>query len=333
MLEITQKGHPRSLANVIANIESEGCPYLSMIRRGLRPRQAKHEWQVKVYPRVGHGGVPDNQDATSFQSNPREEISVYAQKSWYNPGVSDFAEEAEVAGLGKGEFASQVADALIAVKRIQEMRCLSASDTKLENGSTDPYETRGIFSWLSNAAQGVLPVPAAFRTPAAQVFSGTLAELTEEQFLAMSRSSYKQRKGTYAMHTFLGVDLKAKFTNFSTYIDNIANTTPIRRWNHDADSKTLVRVVDKLVLDSGEHLLHLSPFLRTNANDGSDTLFTHRSGFSVDMDMCFLAYTREPRVINLPYAGGGKRAIVDTIFMHGVENVQGGMAMNISADS
>ncbi len=333
ILELSQKGHPRSLANVIANIESEGCPYLSMIRRGMRPRQAKHEWQVKVYPRSGHGGVPDNLDATTFQSNPREEIAVYAQKSWWNPGVSDFAEEAEVAGVGKGEFAEQVADALVTVKRIQEMRCLSASDTLLENGTTNPYETRGLFSWLSNAAQTALPVPTAFRTPAAQVLALTLATFTEAAFLAACRSSYKQRKGTYAMHTFVGVDLKERITNFSTYIDNIANTTPIRRYNQDADSKSLVRVIDKLVLDSGEHLLHLSPFLRTNAADGLDTEFTHRSGVSVDMDMCFLAYTREPRVMNLPYKGGGKRAIVDTIFVHGVENVMGGIAINISADS
>ena len=335
ILEITQKGHPRSLANLIANIESEGCPYLSMIRRGMRPKQAKHEWQVKAYPRVGHGGVNDGKDATTFQSNPREELAVYAQKSWYNPGVSDFAEEAEVAGVSKGEFAEQVADAFVAVKRIQEMRCLSNSDTLLENGTTAPYETRGIFSWLSASAQTTLPVPTAFRTPATQIMGNSagasLATFTEDTFLDACASSYITRKGTYAMHTFLGVHLKKKFTNFAGYVDNIANTTSIRRYNQEADSKTLVRVIDKLVLDSGEHLLHLTPFLMTNAADGTDTEFTHRSGFSVDMESAFLAYTREPRVVNLPYKGGGKKAIVDTIFLHGHENVQGGIAMLYNA--
>lgn len=334
--EITQKGHPRSLANLIANIESEGCPYLSMIRRGMRPKQAKHEWQVKVYPRVGHGGVRDGVDATTFQSNPREEIAVYAQKSWYNPGVSDFAEEAEVAGLAKGEFAEQVADAFVAVKRVQEMRALSNSDTLLENGTTNPYETRGIFSWLSSSAQTTLSVPEDFRTQAAQKIGSSaganLSDFSEQKFIDACAESYITRKGTYAMHTFLGVKLKAKFTNFAGYVDNIANTTPIRRYNQDADSKTLVRVIDKLVLDSGEHLLHLTPFLLCEAGTGADTAFTHRSGFSVDLNMAFLAYTREPRIVNLPYKGGGKKAIVDTIFLHGMENVQGGITMEYNAD-
>lgn len=334
ILEITQKGHPRSLANLIANIESEGCPYLSMIRRGMRPKQAKHEWQVKVYPRVGHGGVRDNVDATTFQSNPRAEIAVYAQKSWYNPGVSDFAEEAEVAGV-KSEFAEQVADAFVAVKRIQEMRALSSSDTQLENGTTTPYETRGIFSWYGTPT--VLALPTGFTTPAGQILGSlsggdSLANFTEQRFIDACASSYIQRKGTYSMHTFVGVKLKAKMTGWGSYVDNIANTTPIRRYNQDADSRTLVRVIDKLVLDSGEHLLHLTPFLLTNAADGTDTEFTHRSGFSIDLDMAFLAYTREPRVVNLPYKGGGKKAIVDTIFLHGIENVTGGISMAYNAD-
>jgi hypothetical protein len=333
ILELNQKGKPRSLANVIRNIESEATPYTTMIRTGTRPKQALHEWQVKAYPVVGHKGVHDGVDATSFEHNPREEMSVYAQKSWWNPGVSDFAEEAEVAGLGKGEFAEQVADAIITVKRIIEKRCVSAEDTKLENGTTNPYETRGIFSWISSTAQTTKPVPSAFLTPSAQIYTGTLAAFTEAAFKAMAKSSYKQRKGTYSMHGFVGVDLKDKFTQMSVYIDNIANTTPIARYNKSADDRAIVRVIDKLVMDSGEVLLHLSPFLYTDANTGEDTLYTHRSGIFTDMGMCFLAYTRMPRVVNLDYKGGGKRAIVDTIFLHGVENVLGAMKAEISADS
>jgi len=329
ILEINQKGHPRSLANVIANIEAEGTPLLAAIRRGMRPKQAKHEWQVKVYPRVGHSGVNDGKDATTFQSNPRQEMAVYAQKSWYNPGVSDFAEEAEVAGLGKGEFAEQVADAFVAVARIQEMRMCSNSDTKLEDGAANPYETRGMFSWLGTPT--VLPIPSGFEVPTAQRLGSSsgaaLADFSEEVFLAACRESYKTRKGTYAMHTYCGVDLKAKFSNFSSYIDNIANTTPIRRYNQDADSRALIKVIDKLVLDSGEHLLHLAPFLLCDAATGNDTAFTHKSGFSIDLNMAFLAYTRNPRVINLPYKGGGKKAIVDTIFLLGVENVMGSIPL------
>ena len=133
------------------------------------------------------------------------------------------------------------------------------------------------------------------------------------------------------MHAFLGINLKAKFTDFSKYTDNVANETPVGRFNQDADSKALVRSIDKLVLDTGVVHLHPTTFLWTNAVDGTDSVQTHNSGLVVDMDMCGLAYTRMPRVVKIPYLGGGQKAVVDAIFLHMADNVVGMMAMECAA--
>jgi len=83
-----------------------------------------------------------------------------------------------------------------------------------------------------------------------------------------------------------------------------------------------VRTIDKLTLDTGEVHLHPTAFLYTKASDGTDQAQTTRSGIVVDMDMCGLAYTRMPRVVKIPYLGGGQKAIVDAIFLNMMDNVR-----------
>lgn len=325
--EAEQVGKRQSWANIIANIQSQATPFTSMVEKRTKPSQVLHSWQVKKYPETGHAGVVDGLDATSFDANPRALVQCNGQKTWRKPGVSDFADEAEIVALEKGEMAEQIADALVAVKWQIEKRCLSAEDTKADNGTTTGNETRGAFSYISNTAQALYPVPDGYRTPAAQIYSGALANFGESNFLAMCRSSYKQRKGPFKMHAFLGIDLKANFSDFTKYVDNVTGKTPVRQFKQEGDAKEFVFTVDKLVLDTGEVDLHPSSFLYTDSKSGADTAYTHRSGIVVDMDMVGLAYTRMPRVVKLPYQGGGQKAIVDAIFLNQFDNVLGAMAI------
>lgn len=324
-------GKVESWADIIANIESDATPYTSMVQKRKKPAQVLHNWQVKSYPQTGHRGVLDGQDATSFDANPREDLQCRSQKTWRKPGVSDFADETEVHGLKGGEMAEQIADALVTVKRQIEKRCLSNEDTKTDNSTTQGNETRGIFSWISDSAQALYPVPAAFRTPTAQIYSSTIAAFTESAFLGLCRSSYKQRKGPFKLHAFLGIDLKAEFSNFTKYVDTVANKTAVQTFNQDASSRTMVQTIDKLVLDTGEVDLHPSSFLWTDPDTGADTAYTHRSGVVVDIGMIALAYSRMPRVVKLAYGGGGQKAIVDAIFLHMIDNPLGQIALKVAS--
>lgn len=328
LTEANQTGKREALADLIANIQSSATPYTSMLNKRKRPNQKLQTWQVKTYPETGHAGVRDNVDATEFQNNGREPIQALAQKTWYNPAVSDFAEETEVAGISKGEMAEQVADALVTVKRQIEKRCLSAEDNRLDNGTTQGNETRGIFSWVSSDAQALYAVPEAFRTPAASIFSGPLSTFTERVFKGLCKSSYKQRKGPFKMDAFLGIDLKEAFTEFSKYTDDVVNKVPTRTFQNDPAKRALIEVIDKLVMDTGEVDLHLTSFCKTDRLTGADSANTHTSGVVLDMDMVGLAYIRMPRVFPLQYQGGGKKAIVDAIFLHMQDNPLGQIAIN-----
>lgn len=335
--ESDQVGKIQSIADYITVIEAPTTPYSSMAEKRTRPSQTLHTWQVKHYKTIGHAGVMDNQDASGFSSNPRALLECYVQKTWDKPAVSDFAEETEIAGVPRGEMAEQIADAVVAVKHAIERRCLSASDTTADDGVATPYATRGLFSWIASAAQTVKPVPADYRTPAGQLYTGTLAQFKEDNtaspygFNDMCASSYIQRKGPHALDAFVGIHLKRKFSQLARYDDTADNKANLRFTNRQATDKEFINVIDRLVLDTGTINLHLSSFLYTTAATGADTDYTHRSGVAVDMDMCGIAFTRAPRVVRLPYAGGGYKAIVDTIFLNMMDNPLGALEWTISS--
>jgi hypothetical protein len=333
LMETNQVGKRESLADIIAVAESDATPYTAMAHKRKKPGAVTHDWQVKSYAGGGHRGVQDGKDASEFQSNPRERLHGVAQKLWHNPAVSDFAEESTVAGAPKGEMKEQVADALIALARKIEKRLLSNNDCTLEAAPSATNETRGIFSWLSTGAQTLYPVPEAFRPNANQVYSGTLAAFKESSLINLAKAAYKRRKGKGNLKGIVGVDLKTRIAEFSKYSDDVASTTAVRTFNQAAGDKAIINVIDRVTLDTGTIDLMLSSFLRTDADTGEDTDYTHRSGVFIDPSMTALYYTRLPRVKPLEYKGGGHKAICDTILMHGVDNPIGMFKAEISADS
>lgn len=331
VMEKTQVGKRESFADLIAVAESEKTPYTSMLAKRKRPDQMDHSWQMKGYRVAGHKGVPDGVDATTFNSTPRKRVHCYSQKIWDPVAVSDLAEEAEVAGVKKGEMAAQITDAFVTAGQIIERRCLSASDTLEENAPTQAYETRGAFSWLQSGAQTTFPVPSEFRPGSDQVYSGTLAAFSEDQLLSLGRAAAKKRKGPSTLKGIVGIDLKAHVSNFTRYDDTVSSFTNVRRFNQSADDKAVVNVIDRIVCDTGTIELHPSFFLYTDADSGEDTAYTHKSGIFVDMSMTSLAYTRLPRVFKMPYLGGGNKAVVDAIFLHMVDNPVGMFSATINS--
>jgi hypothetical protein len=324
-------GKRQSLADVIANIQVTTHPFTSMLQKRTRPKNQPHSWQAEMYPDVSHEGVPDGKDVDTFDSQARLLLQVYSQKFWRNPAVSDFSDEAEVAGAGGGEFARQKAVAMVLLKRKMEQRFLSASDTAL-TGKT--YETRGMFSWISSTAQTTFPVPNEILTPAAQIYTGTLANFKERgatSFASMCASSFIQRKGQANMDAFLGIKLKQAFTEFTSYQETVSNFTAVRQFTRPGDSKTLTSTIDTLVTDTGTYRLHTSAFLRKAAATGADVAGTHLSGLVIDMDMVALAYTRLPRIFPQENKGGGPRAICDAIALCMCDNPQGMMKMQIDS--
>lgn len=332
-MELDQVGKRESLADLIANVEADATPYTSMLAKRKKPGDVEHSWQVKGYRRKGHRGVRDGQDAKDFNFNGRDRLYAIAQKTWDPRGVSDFAEESNVAGI-TSELTEQTADALITVKQTVERRNLSFEDCRRqsEDDRDGVNETRGLFRWLDKDAQTLHPVPEKYRPSADQVYTGTLKGWTEAQLKKAARAAWKRRLGnSVKLVGICGIDHKARVSDFTKYTDDVADQIPVATFNQDAETKTLLNVVDRLVLDTGVIDLMASAHIMTDADTGEDTAYTHMSAAYVDMGMQGLAWTRMPRVVKLPYAGGGHKIIVDAIFMLMVDNPAGCFSARINA--
>jgi hypothetical protein len=331
LYERTAVAKPTDWADLISVIESESTPFTSMVSKRTKPAQVTHYWQAKQYPTVGHLGVLDGLDATEFNSNQAEELVGVAQKLWYNVGVSDFMEDAaHQAGVSGSAIRSQTSEGLITLKRMIEKRCLSDAEAVRDDGVAQGNETRGVFKWTENAFT-IHAVPTNFQTPAASKYAGTLIAFSEDEMGDLGESAYKQKKGQVNLDGFCGIELKRRFTEFTTYQAQSAGGatyTPVRSFNGQQKDRELVSTIDALVLDSGRYRLHVSSFLKSNKTTGADSATTHKSGIFMDMSMCGLAYTRLPRVVNQEYQGGGHKRIIDTLFMLMVDNPLSLIAVN-----
>jgi len=314
LFEANQVGKREELMALISNIEAAATPFSSMLKVVGKPNQKLIQYQAEAYGDSGHAGVMDGKDADEYSHTPRALLKALSQKTWYNPAVSDFAEESEVAGAASGEMARQKANALVMVKRQIERRLLSDAECSEDNGVAVPNETRGAFKWLDNGAQALYPVDAPFRTPAAQAYASTLALFTESALDAIMESIYTQRKAEGSLKGICGIKLKKAISTFTQYVPTVSNYTATRQTNLDAKGKALVNVVDRIETDAGTVDLMKSSFLLTDETTGAASAYTPRSGLFLDMDMWQLAYTRKPRIVPLEDRGGGPRAIVDAMF-------------------
>jgi hypothetical protein len=288
-----------------------------MIRKGKRPGNTLHEWQVKAYSKRATTAPVDGTDVESYNHTARTRLSGRVQLFREAVQVSTLADKrvTDVAGVPEGEMAAQIADGLVTLKQTIERKLLSADDCLADDGATHGSETRGGFSWTSTSAQTLLPVPEDYRPPSASVYSGAMASLTEQAFQGLVQSWFKQRRAAGKWLGLVGIELKQQMSNWSVWQQD-ATGIEIRRFNQDAKSKAVISVIDKLVMDGGEIDLVPSAYLYCTRATGEDSDYTHKSGLFLDMDMMELAWTDLPKARKLEDRGGGPRALIEGVGTH-----------------
>ena len=314
--EKDQVGKREDLADILSCIVAEETPFMSMLKKEGAPTNKIMNYQCKRYPDRAFEGVLDGEDVATYNDQaPRALLTAVTQKfrePWF---VSDFGDNATVAGLPKGEKGEQKASALINLKFAIEGRLLSNEECSVDDGATVANETRGAIMWLSNTAQAVYPVDSNFRTPAASRHTSALSGLTEAAFQALLASAWTKRRGVATLDGFVGITLKRTFDNWSSLADAGASfgTFPVRTWNQSAESKALIKVIDILKFSEATVRLHPSAYIGKTSSTGADSEYTPRSGLFLDMAMWSLAWTRKPRLIDLEDKGGGPRGFADAI--------------------
>jgi hypothetical protein len=314
--EKDQVGKREDLADILSCVVAEETPFTSMLAKEGKPSNKIMNFQAKRYPDRAFAGVLDGADVAAYNDQaPRALLTAVCQKFVEPWMVSDFGDEAVIAGLPKGEKGEQKAAALINLKFAIEARLLSATECSVDNGSSVPNATRGAINWLLDTAQATYPVDSNFRTPAACRYTGALASLTEAAFQNLLAAAWTSRRGAGVLDGFVGITLKRVFDNWSSLTDagSAFATFPVRTWNQNAESKALVKVIDILKFSEATVRLHPSAYIAKTVGTGADSAYTPRSGLFLDMAMWKLAWTRKPRLVDLEDKGGGPRGFADAI--------------------
>lgn len=336
LMEPGQVGKRQDLSNYITNIEREDTPLFSMLPKD-EVNKVTFETQVDDYGETTDiSGVGSAEDADSFQNQAenRAIIENSVMKMWEKPAVDDFSENVnENPALSAGEYVEGVRKATVRLKFRMEKRLLSQVEASKQGvGGAKAYGTCSIFGFLkSGAPSGTQVVPERFRTPAAQIYSNTVANITEDSFQDMMQEVFEATNGKGKFTGVVGSELKQKISSFSIYRPTVAGQTTIRQINKE-DTKTLSTVVDIITGDFGT--VELVPSTRINhfdaAGAATSAAIRRGSGLMLDLSMWGLAYKRKPGHKRLADQGGGPRGIVDVIFGLRCKNPKGNGALPVS---
>jgi hypothetical protein len=310
--ELTQVGKREDLADIIAVADAKNTPLKSMIRKGKPVGNTFVEWQADAYDATSTTGALDGADVSAYEDAAanRARFGVYVQELRRTPKVNQMAEEiSNVAGInnpdpqgvrGSTEFARAKAKKIIEIGRDIEAVLLSDNETRQESGS-DSYLTRGLGKWIQNGAQAVQPVPAAFRTPTASVYSSTMAAFTEDSLRALLQSRWTQTGSTDELYLICGPGVKNAVSDFGRYQPDKASNGHVRRFNNEGAGK-ITSSVDVYEGDYGTVEVHLDNFTPTTG-----------TGYILDMKMLELRTKGEPSYRDLPDLGGGPRGLIKAI--------------------
>ena len=311
LFERSQAGKREDLADYITLVDAKDTPVTSMIPKGNKPGNTLLEFQVDNMPSPSVAGSVDGVDVSSYENlnSGRAVIQNYIQVFQRAIRVSPLAVDVSIVAGLRDELAGMVAKGIKVLKRDMEAAICGDADMQVDNG-TVPYLTRALGSWISSSAQGLNPVPAAFRTKANSINTTATASFTETDAQGVLTSIYGETGQMKTFDTVVGPTLKRAFSNllYTANVSGAANTfASIRTLNRDAFSDTITSSVDLFEGDFGSLRLHPTLF---NGVGGSDGAFR---GYVLDMDLLELRYTNLPQVTELPDAGGGPARLIKAV--------------------
>ncbi len=307
LYEVDVVGKKQEIGDTIYIAESQKTPVTRLIPRGKRPKQMLCEWEVQKYPDRAFTGTLDGKDKTTWNHTSPEKLSGYAMlletEGWM---VTVLAQLTQAAGV-PNQQAKQAADDSLILAQMHEKQILSNVDTRTESG-VNAYRSRGIFSWLSPTAQGVLPVPDNFRPATACTYTGALASFTPSSAITMLNAMATAKKGPVDLLVPAGIQLKGQMSTWPQLTSGSTNTQKsMNVYNLDASEKKLINAIDEFEFDAGTFRAVPSFYNMCTEADGTASAYSPLSGPFIDLEMWELCYLLPPSTFEGLDAGGGPR--------------------------
>lgn len=309
-----QVGKREDLSDVVYLIDVKKTPLISQMQKGERlNKQLLFEYQLKKLGDRKSGGVPDGMDINAFDANtPRALILARGEVFRRAPMVGFIAAGNQLAGQ-PDEFAAAVADQMVEHKRDMEKELWSDQESRGDDG-VNGSKFRGLGRFVNAGELGftdTATIPAPFRTPANQVYTGVLGDgistgLTEAQFSGMLRNKWDNTGAESDFILYCAANIKDRVGFFSRYVANVSNATPMVRLNSGTvDGNTLYgAAIDVYRGDYGT--MKIIPI-------NTDFLPDAYRGYGLDMSQIKLRTRELSKEYPLPNLGGGPREMIQSI--------------------
>lgn len=319
-------GKRQDISDLVYLADVKTTPGLSMIKKGKKLSNMLYDFKVKSMGGRKRGGVPDGKDVSAFDAqSPKRVLQARGEVFRRAPMVGFIAQLVSLAGGVAGEpneMEEAVADQIIEHKRDIEKELWSNQDSRPDDG-VNGSQFRGLGRWIYDGASTLtvdsaggdlspttgyaeLPVPADVRTPGSQIYTGSIATMTEDQFGAIIQAKFENTGASSELAGFVTPVIKNRIGFFSRYQANVNGYTPVVQVTKGkVDGTTLIgAAVDIYKSDWGTFTLH--PVL-------VDFMPTAYTGFFLDMDQPKLRTLQMEARTELPNLGGGPREMIQSI--------------------
>lgn len=320
VVEINQVGKREDLRDFISIVDMKDKPFISSIQKLPDQKNMLVTWQADAYATPISTGIADGEDVSTYENAAafRALVQNYGQKFRRTAMVGDLAENiSNVAGAAAGELARSIDKKLEEISRDMEFAFCSDQDAQLEVGIGAPYKTKGMGVWASTTGGAVLQVPAGYRTPTAQIITGST--LTEATLRPALESVYKQHGKRYDLNLICGPTIKRKFSDFIA----VSGGAGVVQKNYNADLSERTVITNITIYEGDFQTVKVSSSLLLGGTAAgaqpSDAVLSERS-YAFPREMIGMTYNRPPNVRKLPDMGGGPRALVEAIACLVVKN-------------
>jgi hypothetical protein len=324
LLEPELVGKREDHADVMYVADRKVTPGLSSIKKGEKLKNMLYDFEVKSYGNRKKGGVPDGKDIDAFDAqSPKAVLQARGEVFRRAPMVGFIAQKMSVAGgvvATPNLFNEAKADQMIEHKRDMEKELWSNQDSRADDG-VNGAQFRGFGRWIYDGASTLtlatgdtspttgfneLPIPAANRTPSNQIYTGSIASMTEDDLGALIQAKYENTGASSDLRGFVTPVIKNRIGFFSRYNANVTGyTSGVFVTSGKLQGNTLFgATVDVYKSDWGT--FELFPVL-------TDFMPTSYTAYFLDMDMPRIRNAGTEMYDELPDLGGGPRGLIRSI--------------------
>jgi len=328
LIEPELVGKRQDLSDMLYVADRKVTPGISSIKKGERLSNMLYDFIVKSYGARKPGGVPDGKDVSAFDAqSPKRQLQARGEAFRRAPMVGFIAQEMSLAGGVAGtpnQMNEAKADQLIEHKRDIEKELWSNQDSRPDDG-LNGSKMRGFGRWIYDGAATLtidpsdpspttgffeLPIPADVRTPANQIYTGSITVtppgLSQALFEGLIQAKYENTGASSDLRGFVTPIIKNKVGFYSRYQPDVSTYTSrvFVSTGHLEGNTLFGATVDVYRSDWGT--FELFPVL-------TDFMPSAYHGYFLDMSQPRLRNAGTFEQTELPNLGGGPRSLIQSI--------------------